>query len=106
MYTYVYLWGYCGVGPEPPHPTPLCRTPPYTYVYIYVCMYVCIDFLLVALIPRLVDLVVYWLRSLVEPNSFFEHLLDRFFECTRVYSSSLRFSMIFDDSRLLLSDLG
>ena len=58
------------------------------------------DFSLVAPIPRLVDLVVYWLRSLVEPKSFFEHLLDRFFERTRVYSSSLIFCdllLCFDD---------
>ncbi len=51
-----------------------------------------IDFPLVALIPRLVDLVVCWLRSLVKPNRFFEHLLDRFVELTRVYSNSLWFS--------------
>ncbi len=52
-------------------------------------LYLSIDFSLVALIQRLVDLKVYWLRSLVEQNGFFEHLLDRFFERTRAYSNSL-----------------
>ncbi len=71
---------------------------------MYIYIYVHIDFPLVALITRLVDLEVCWLRSLVEPNSRFEHLLDRFFERTRVYSSSLRLSLMLDDFGVIWGD--